>query len=284
MSAAPIAVEGIRVRELMTEDVDAVVTLLLRGFDDRSEEYWRAGLQRLGDRALPGAYPRYGYGLSAAGRLVGVLLLIFSRADDDSIRANVSSWYVDPDYRLYSAMLVARAMRLREVTLINVSPAPHTLPTISAQGFLPLSAGTMYAVPALAVVRRGVKVARIAPASGIQATIAQSHAALGCLSFLVTYRGQDFQFVFLPRRNRSSGVPFAQLVYCSDVKTFVRFAGALGRQLLRLGYPAVILDANEPVRGLIGHFFAGRKVKYYRGPARPRLGDLSGTELILFGP
>ena len=73
--------------------------------------------------------------------------MIFAEADDGGLRGNVSSWYVEPDYRFYSSMLIAPALRLKDVTLINVSPAPHTLPTIAAQGFQRYVAGSMAALP-----------------------------------------------------------------------------------------------------------------------------------------
>jgi hypothetical protein len=65
---------------------------------------------------------------------------------------------------------------------------------------------------------------------------------------------------------------------------FVRFAGTLGRFLLKRGMPVFMLDANGPIEGLAGVYFAGRAPKYFRGPAQPRLGDLAYTEAVLFGP
>ena len=47
----------------------------------------------------------------------------------------------------------------------------------------------------------------------------------------------------------------------------------------------VTIDANGPLVGLVGRFFADRRPKYYRGDGGPpRLGDLAETELVLFGP
>jgi hypothetical protein len=78
-------------------------------------------------------------------------------------------------------------------------------------------------------------------------------------------------------------LPIAQLVYCHDIADFVRFSGPLGRLLARRGMPFVVLDANEPVEGLVG-VMRRRRRKYFRGDAPPRLGDLAYTELVLFGP
>lgn len=275
---------GVRVRQIEEGDAEAVVALLSHAFTDRTPDYWRHAMERLKTRRLPGDYPRYGYALTDKGVVRGVLLLIFSRTDAGDIRANVSSWSVEPKYRLFSNMLLAQALRLPDVTFVNVSPAPHTLQTIGQQGFVPYVGGTLLAAAVLGMPRRGAVIRDVAPYDGEDASILQKHAALGCLSFEADYQGTTYPFVFLPRRDRSSGVKFVQLVYCRDVADFALLSGPLGRRLLRHGFLFVILDANGPIKGLIGHYFAGRKVKCSRGPAQPRLGDLTETELVLFGP
>jgi len=71
-----------------------------------------------------GRIAAHGLRARAGGRIVGVLLLIASEAVDDVRRCNVSRWYVEPEYRVYGTLLVRRALRHRDVTYINVSPAP----------------------------------------------------------------------------------------------------------------------------------------------------------------
>ncbi len=78
--------------------------------------------------------------------------------------------------------------------------------------------------------------------------------------------------------------PAMQLVYCRDVAEYVRCAGAIGRALIRHGKISVILDANGPVPGLIGIYSKARGRKYFKGPHRPRLANLTDTELVLYGP
>jgi hypothetical protein len=43
------------------------------------------------------------------------------------------------------------------------------------------------------------------------------------------------------------------------------------------------VDATEAVAGLPGIYSEARGRKYYRGPHRPRLGDLADTELAIYG-
>jgi hypothetical protein len=275
----------ILVRQLRDDDTDSAVALLSKGFWDRTPDYWRQAMQRLHDRSLPGQYPRFGYGLVDSDVLVGLVLLIFSRTDEGNIRANVSSWYVEPEYRLYSNMLLAPALtRFPDVTFFNVSPSPHTIKTIGVQSFETYVQGVFVALAALGAPRLSAKFSTIAPNGGEDASILEIHAALGCLSIEVTYRGQVYPFVFLPRLAHRSGVKFVQLVYCKNMEDFTLLAGPLGRWLLMKGFLFVLLDVIEPLSGVVGRYFPGRKVKCYRGPIKPRLCDLSYTELVLFGP
>ena len=61
-------------------------------------------------------------------------------------------------------------------------------------------------------------------------------------------------------------------------------AGAIGRLLLRHGKISVMLDSNGTVPGLAGFYTEARGRKYFKGPHRPRLADLTDTELVLYGP
>jgi hypothetical protein len=78
-------------------------------------------------------------------------------------------------------------------------------------------------------------------------------------------------------------IPCAQLIYCRDVAEFIRFAGPIGRYLARRGKPFVIIDSNGAIPGLLGTFRPGRMAKYFKGPQRPRLGDLAYTEYAVLG-
>jgi hypothetical protein len=109
------------------------------------------------------------------------------------------------------------------------------------------------------------------------------HAAHGCISLWCVASKQAYPFVFRPRLVKRV-IPCAQMIYCRDIAEFVRFAGPIGRFLAVRGRPFVIVDANGPIPGLIGPFSRGwMPPKYFKGPQRPRLGDLSYTEYALLG-
>ena len=57
----------------------------------------------------------------------------------------------------------------------------------------------------------------------------------------------------------------------------------IGRHLLAHFCPFVVIDTNGRVPGLVGAYIDGLMPKYFKGPQRPRLGDLAYTEAALFG-
>ena len=222
---------------------------------------------------------------------MGVILLIFSSIHvngEPKIRCNVSSWYVEPAYRGYAAMLVSRAMRYKHITYFNITPASRTVPILEAQGYVRYCAGRFVSVPALSAWSSGSRVKMVdletcpcedLPSSEIELLLA--HAKYGCASLACSSGDRRHPFVFVLGR-KFGLVPYAYLAYCRDLEDFVRFAGPLGRFLARRGFPVVVLDANGPVRGLIGRYFANFP-KYFKGPDQPRLGDVAYSERAMFG-
>ena len=271
-------------RQIREDDLDAAVGCLERGFPERSMAYWRRAFLRLREREVPAARPRYGYLMTAGETVVGIVLLIVSTTDEGTVRANVSSWFVEPAYRGYSGMLLAGPFRDKDVTFLNISPSPSTIETILAQGFTRYVDGTFHAVAALAGRVPGARVRVVTASTPDVSPLLAEHAACGCICLEVTHDDIAYPFVFVPFRNLRNRLPSAQLVYCRDIAEFVRFGGPLGRHLGRLGLPSVMIDANGPVAGLMGRYVGGRRVKYFRGATPPRLGDLSATELVYLGP
>ncbi|CCD89738.1 conserved hypothetical protein; putative Acyl-CoA N-acyltransferases [Bradyrhizobium sp. ORS 285] len=285
----------IRCREIGDSDLDAVADLLARGFPQRTRRYWSDGLRRQATRAAPDGYPRYGYLLEHDGRAVGVLLLIYrdrGTASKPQIWCNLSSWYVEPGFRNYATMLTRIAQRLPEVTYVNISAARQTWPIIEAQGFRAYCKGLFFSMPAFSFAGIGARIEPMTegapPPYGIpsdEADLLIRHAQYGCLSVVVRSKSAAIPLVFQQVRIRQGrfALPAMQLVYCRNISDYIAYAGAVGRYLLPRGYVSVMIDANGPVAGLIGVYTERRGRKYIKGPQPPRLGDLSDTELPLYG-
>jgi hypothetical protein len=283
---------SIRCRQIAESDIDAIIDLLARGFPVRSHAFWQQALKGLSRHAPPPGLPKYGYLLESGGVPVGTLLLICSTTrvgNELAARCNLSSWYVEPAFRSYAPLLVSRALAHKDVTYLNVSPAPNTWPIIEAQGFSRYCDGVFVAAPALSGLfsRTRVKVFDANPRPLVahdpfEQEILMQHADLGCISLWCATPEHAYPFVFR-RRWAKKVLPCAQLIYCRDVADLVRFAGPIGRYLARRGIPFVIVDADAPVAGLIGSYRRGSMPKYFKGPQRPRLGDLAYTEYAVMG-
>ncbi|HZE55627.1 MAG TPA: acyl-CoA acyltransferase [Bradyrhizobium sp.] len=284
-----------RFREIQDSDLDAIGDLLTRGFVHRSRDYWMRGLHRQGTRSLPPDVPRYGYMLEHQGAPVGCLLLIYSRKIIDgeaAICCNVSSWYVDPEFRNYAALFASMTQKRKDVTYSNVTPAVTTWPILDAQGFVPYCRGLYFSVPILSRGGRGVAVEAVTQDTAFMAglpdadlALLKRHAEYGCLSLVCRTADGALPFIFfsLRKRRRIIPVPAMQLGYCRSIDDYVKCAGAIGRHLLRRGKPIVIVDANGAMMGLPGVYTEVRGRKYFKGPQQPRLGDLADTELAIYG-
>ena len=279
----------LKVREIRESDLDAVARLLNRGFDFRSVDYWLRGLERHAKRPRPANYPAFGYCLDSGGKPVGVILLLFSevRAGDETIvRCNVSSWYAEPAFRAFAPLMVKAAIKDKNVTYFNITPAPHTWSTVEAQGFSLYCKGQVYGALMLSPPARGAKVELFSAddAAGLtdyEADLLRQHDGFGCLSLVVRDGTDAYPFVF--QKHFVNGfVPVHRLLYCREIDDVRRFAGNVGRFLARRGGLFVRFDANGPVSGIVGWYSEKRGRKYAKGPHWPRLGDLAFTEAALF--
>ncbi len=280
-----------RFREISKDDASAVVDLLTEGFPARSRAYWEHAVALLEDHPTPAGYPRLGYLIESEGQPVGTLLLISTATGGEGspVRCNFSSWYVRPAFRSHAALLVSYVLKRHpHATFVNISAVRHTWPTIEAQGFRRYADGTFAAVPLLSPGGHRARVRELS-ADDIAAAdlparerhLLAAHLAYGCLVAGIE-TGEGWEPVVL-RRGRLRRIPAAEVIWCRDVGALPRGAGALGRLLARRGLMVLAVDANGPVPGLTGHYFADRKPRYFRGPAPPRCGDLSYTELAMFG-
>jgi hypothetical protein len=284
-----------RFREIQDSDLDAIGDLLTRGFVHRSRDYWMRGLHRQGTRSLSPDVPRYGYMLEHQGAPVGCLLLIYSSKiidDEAATCCNVSSWYVDPEFRNYAALFASMTQKRKDVSYSNVTPAVTTWPILDAQGFVPYCRGLYFSVPILSRGGRGAVVeavtqdtAFIAGLPDADLALLKRHAEYGCLSLVCRTADGALPFIFFSLRKRRGiiPVPAMQLGYCRSIDDYVKCAGAIGRHLLRRGKPIVTIDANGAMAGLPGVYTEMRGRKYFKGPQQPRLGDLADTELAIYG-
>ncbi|OBZ95836.1 hypothetical protein ADU59_10880 [Pararhizobium polonicum] len=284
---------GLVCRPIHEDDWEGVIACLGRGFPQRHRSHWVRALARMAQRSAIADFPRYGFVLAMEERIVGVLLALYytrQGQEGEEIRCNLSSWAVDEEFRPYAGKMVIAALRRKNVTYINVSPAPETMKINEALGFRRYSNGQFAFLPALGSVRRPYRILEVRPdlpelmlLSESERGILLEHAALGCRSLVCVRDGRAFPFVFKTRRVFHGLVPCSQVIYCRSALELAQCAGPIGRFLLRKGILLCVVDANKPVLGLTGRYFGESGPKYFKGPKPPSLGDLTFTEFVIFG-
>jgi len=207
-----------------------------------------------------------------------------------AVRANVSSWFVLPEYRACAPLLVLRAIRQKGPTYVNISPADHTRPIIEAQGFRKGAEGVYAAIPAFG--RAGHK-ARISVLSQEfhsgphidpqTLALMLDHQRFGCIAMWCETDAGAFPLVIRERRLRFGGLRAAQLIYTRSIQELEAAAGALGRFLLGRGIPILLAGSPEPLRGVPGRYFPNRLPIYLKGRETREPFDLAYTEAALLG-
>lgn len=285
-------VSPLRCRQIEEADISAIAALLTHGFSRRDRQFWPRAFEQLKKHEPPAGLPKYGYLMESGDRPVGVILLICSTIQEGekvATRCNLSSWYVEPYFRIFAPLLRSQVLQEKNVTYLNVSADFHTWQIIEAQGFKRYCDGVFIAVPALNGLFGGTKAkvidARrgpVAHADKFEETMLLEHAQYGCISLWCVTERDAYPFIF--RRRFAKGViPGMQLIYCRDIALFVRFAKEIGRYLAMRGSFFVRIDANGPIAGVIGRFRRSAMPRYFKGPHKPRLGDLAYTEFALLG-
>jgi hypothetical protein len=282
--------DTLRIREITESDVEAAIDLLLKGFP-KPRHYWEAGFKQLRKRSVPPGRPRYGFMLVTADRPVGIIIVIWSlrqRGHGHILSCNLSSWFVEADFRSYAPLLHKRALTDEGVTYVNLSAAAHTYSTIEALGFSRYSEGQVKAVLGLARNRLCGRVEVFSADRLARCALAEeerrqllTQAGYGCIVFCCSASGSLRPFVFVPRLIRGF-IPCAQLAYCRSIDELIDVAGTVGRYLFRLGRPLVLIDINGPIRAIPGKYVPGAAPKYYKGEL-PSPYDITETEFTIFG-
>ena len=276
MTVEPQQVTRVRCRPIADSDLDGLADFLTRGFSGSSRTYWTQGFARWQQMPVIAGVPRYGYVLDGGIGPVGVILLISSRRGDRII-ANLSSWYVEPQWRTHSTLLIAVATKLKHVTYLNASPAPHTWRTLQAQGFVPYNFGrsAVFALPGRGTVHENI------PDDLPEAQLLRDHRAMGQISLTVEKDGIVSPFVLKPRRLDKPPVPVMDVMFTRSPDDLRRCAPALARHFLPRGSLGFLIDGD--MEGLLSHYVEGKEPRYFKGPHRPALGDLAYTEKVIFG-
>lgn len=275
MTIAPQPTQRVRCRPIADGDLDGLAALLTEGFPRSRLTYWTRGFERWKKTPVVEGVPRYGYVLDNGTAPVGVILLI-SSLRGEQIVSNLSSWYVRPEWRTHSTLLISLATKLKHVTYLNASPAPHTWKTLTAQGFTQYNYGrsAVFALPGSGHVCDDI------PADLPEARLLNDHRDMGWNVVTVERDGIVSPFVFKPRRLDKPPLPMLDVMFCRGPEDFRRCAPALAKHFLPRGRLGFLIDGKMPG---FSRYVAGKEPRYFKGPYRPILGDLAYTEKVIFG-
>src|SRR6202051_1299736 len=112
MAIEPQQASRVRCRPIVESDLDGLADLLTRGFPRSRRDHWTRGFARWKSLPVIEDVPRYGYVLDSGFGPVGVILLISSRRGEQIV-SNRSSWYVEPQWRTHSTLLLSLATKLK---------------------------------------------------------------------------------------------------------------------------------------------------------------------------
>ncbi len=286
----PSAPETAVRREIALTDLGEVARCLKRNFPRRTLGFWKRFLERLGEAPENGVAPRFGYLIAAREQVVAVLLTIGHQSSLPGApppRCNFSSWCADPPFRHMATTLPSPALARRAVVFTNLTPAPHTLPVIKAQGFRPYARGVFVTTPLVApnigarVTRFDTQAREAAELTPWEQAMLGDHQGHG-LSALIGIDGDGVApFVLKPLPLWRHPLPAMLVIYSRGEAELARFQRALGGFALGRGRMKLVIGANGPIPGLTGRYVEGRYPRYYRGPLPPAATDLAYSELAL---
>ncbi len=216
--------------------------LLARGFPMRAPAFWPAASTGSWPIMRPGVRPRRP-DPEVKGEAAGIMLTIRSRRAEGGTVVNLSSWYVEPRYRLLGPRMLTRILDEPADRFTDLTPSPVVTDMIGRFGFVQRHAGALLvALPVAALSpARGVRIVDGAP-DAADAPLLAGHSDLGCIVLrLVSETGETPLVVSVAQRR---GLPVARLVYAKDLAAVHAAIGPLARLLLARGLPLLEMPAN----------------------------------------
>lgn len=282
------------VRSATPDDFESICRLLDDGFDD--DRLSRRDWSQLFGYGWMAEKPSFGFVLSVGSQIVGFLGTIYSQrslgGQASELVCNLTSWYVQPEYRGWGSFLLAAALRDKVTIYTSLTPGPETRAMLQRLGFATLEK-QRYFLPLLngrIVRRRGLefehepdKIRNFLDEANRR--ILDDHLPYNLLH-LVVWEGGECTYLVLKRRIiRAWGpvrIPVSELLYCSDPKMLVRHFESIKLAVL-VRQRAFVFIANE--RFVPATVRSVRKARFdrYRSPRNLALShlDLLYSELVL---
>lgn len=242
------------IRPFRAADWPEARRMLVQGYPCTPPQLWDDGFQRLAAVPPSAGDPTLGVMLEHHGRVVGVALMIPSSRPGgpaSAPRVNASSWAITPEARGRALWMARHTMADPATAYTALTPIPSAAKLLQRIGFTPVSHQCILAFTPRLRQAAGADARVLAGAEALAALrddplagALDDHLRLGCLVTALDTGHALVPMVWRPQR-RLKLMRTAELLYTPSQATVVDHIGALGRRLLRLGFPMLAFEAHE---------------------------------------
>jgi hypothetical protein len=270
-------------------NLEEAVATLSRGFPGRPASFWKEGLDRLAAYRRATAGPPIGRLMTIEGKPMGVILTIASKrrtGEREHDVVNLSSWYVDEQYRCLAPTMLATIVADDNVVFTDLSPDARTVRINEHLGFRTAAAGLrLFFLPWTAISSRAdgrmILLERV-PAGVLPAAereLLERHRELGCIAAALRVGAAYYPFLFQPTRRR--GLPVARLLLAPNRRILSEQRAVIARFLLDHGCFFLIFHGDTRHTSADGGFLWNRSAAVQvKGNWEPDRIDHTYSELV----
>ena len=260
------ATTGPRVRAVDDRDEGEVCRLLSAGFGHKLP--WH---RMFNHKWQHDVMPR-GFVLTANDKIVGFIGLICvvrHLAGKSGLVCNLSSWYVQPDYRGWSNALIAAATQFEGVTYTSLTPGPIARRILLAMGFVTLDKETHYLPPFLQVMTLSKRAQLIFDPAEMRPLLSETrrlvlddHSRYDCLPMLLIDGDETAFAVFRRRlyRGRFFSVPYSEMLHCSADNLMDRYLERVKLGVMRRQRSVLMTVGKQYIPTSYGITVSGRNL------------------------
>ena len=244
----------VQIRKATPHDEVNIIELLKKFYP--ATEYWRRiFLPR--PWKIENDFP--GYVVTTEDNIVGFLGTLFSEQQTSQGTAtlgNLTSWYIEPEYRQHSMALFFEAMKLPNVTWTNLTSAPHVYAWLSRAGFKTLEDKRTYILPIPAFSRQKQAIQlkidiEESDLNPVQRLVYQHHLGLRCRHILIKSGSESCYCLVVITKYKK--IPRANIYYISNRELFGKAIRDIRVKLCRkLGVMYLVAEGNFHNNKMLG--------------------------------
>lgn len=286
----PINKTTLKVKLINEEDWETALSVLDRGFEHNDRNFWQRGLERYRMMTPDHFHWPIGHLLWDGDKAVGVMLAFRSRRFDQEGReyavTNLSSWFIDQDYRWYAPFMFKKTSRDKKMIYTDLTPLDSVEEILKKFQWNQFNGGIAFfsSLQGFAFWNRKARVVDFDPAASYDLPLYEhgllaDHAKIGCLTAILHLDDGVHPLVFARQSYRF--IPYIGLVYARDKAVVLKHMPSISRYLLKRGHFLTGVDCFQDEMPFGGFFLDRRNtVKYHTGPSDQKGIDQAYSELV----